>query len=124
MRLWTRGYRCLCSSDEFSREAAAIIIKKAPLLGREMKEIIFLLTQICHIDMINHYYKGRKIDPLLVVHRFTFASESDEDKFFACYSVIDFRNKTKNKNRRFLCWSLALQEYNLDIRHVKAVDNV
>ena len=30
----------------------------------------------------------------------------------------------KNKNQRLVRWSLTLQEYNLDIRHIKDKDNV
>ena len=30
----------------------------------------------------------------------------------------------KNKNQRFVRWSLILQEYNLDIKHIKGKDNV
>ncbi|MCU7801257.1 MAG: reverse transcriptase, partial [gamma proteobacterium symbiont of Lucinoma myriamae] len=49
-----------------------------------------------------------------------------------CFSVIvytdhnplTFINKMKNKNQRLLRWSLALQEYNLDIRHIRGRDNV
>ena len=30
----------------------------------------------------------------------------------------------KNKNQMLLRWSLLLQEYNLDIRHIKGKDNI
>ena len=30
----------------------------------------------------------------------------------------------KNRNQRLVRWSLALQEYNLDIEHIKGRDNV
>ena len=36
---------------------------------------------------------------------------------------IVFLHKMKNKNRRLLNWSLMLQEYNLQIEHVKWKDN-
>ena len=35
-----------------------------------------------------------------------------------------FLNKMKHKNRRLLQWSLLLQEYNLDVRHVRGKDNI
>ena len=39
-------------------------------------------------------------------------------------SSVTFINKIKNKNQRLLKWILLLQEYNLDIRHVKGKDNI
>jgi hypothetical protein len=36
----------------------------------------------------------------------------------------NFLNKMKNKNQRLLRWAIALQKYNLLIRHVKDKDNV
>ena len=44
------------------------------------------------------------------------------------YSVIItlyvFDKKVENKNQRLLRWSLLLQEFNLDIRHIKGKDNM
>ena len=37
---------------------------------------------------------------------------------------LKFLDKFKNKNQRLTRWSLLLQEYNLDVRHVKGVHNV
>ena len=38
--------------------------------------------------------------------------------------VFSFLQKLKNKNQRLLRWSLLLQEFNLDIRHLKGRDNI
>ena len=40
------------------------------------------------------------------------------------HNPLVFISKMKNHNQRLLRWSLALQEYNLEIRHVKGRDNV
>ena len=40
------------------------------------------------------------------------------------HNPLIFLHKMKNKNRRLLNWSLQLQEYNLDIKHVKGKDNI
>lgn len=40
------------------------------------------------------------------------------------HNPLTFLNRMKNKNRRLLNWSLLLQEYNLDIQHIKGKDNV
>ena len=40
------------------------------------------------------------------------------------HNPLTFINKMKNKNQRILRWSLTLQGYNLDIRHIKGKDNV
>ena len=40
------------------------------------------------------------------------------------HNPLAFLHRMKSKNRRLLYWSLILQEYNLDIRHVRGIDNV
>ena len=40
------------------------------------------------------------------------------------HNPLVFLNRLKNKNQRLLCWSLTLQDYNLDIRHIPGRDNV
>ena len=43
---------------------------------------------------------------------------------FTDHNPLVFINRMKNQNRRILRWSLILQEYDLDIRHVSGRDNV
>ena len=40
------------------------------------------------------------------------------------HNPLVFINKMKNQNQRLLRWSLTLQEYDVEIRHVKGRDNV
>ena len=40
------------------------------------------------------------------------------------HNPLVFLSKMKTKNRRLLSWSLMLQEYNLEIRHIRGKDNV
>ena len=40
------------------------------------------------------------------------------------HSHLQFLDRFKFKNVRLTRWSLLLQEYNLEIKHVKGVDNV
>jgi hypothetical protein len=40
------------------------------------------------------------------------------------HNPLTFINKMKNKNQRLLRWNLLLQEYTLDIRHIRGKDNV
>ena len=63
---------------------------------------------------------------VLSLHHFdVYASSS-------CYPIVvytdhnplTFLHRMKSKNRRLLNWSLILQEYNLDIRHIRGIDNV
>ena len=44
--------------------------------------------------------------------------------FFIDHNPLSFLHKLKNKNQRLLRWSLMLQEYNLDVRHIKGRDNL
>ena len=41
---------------------------------------------------------------------------------FSDHNPLSFLHKLKNKNQRLLRWSLLLQEFNLDIRHIKGKD--
>ncbi|MCG8117700.1 MAG: RNase H-like domain-containing protein [Candidatus Thiodiazotropha endolucinida] len=43
---------------------------------------------------------------------------------FSDHNPLTFIHKMKNKNQRLLRWSLMLQEYNLDIRHIRGRDNI
>ena len=43
---------------------------------------------------------------------------------FSDHNPLSFPHKLKNKNQRLLRWSLLLQEFNLDIRHIKGKDNI
>ncbi len=40
------------------------------------------------------------------------------------HNPLTFIEHMKNKKQRLLRWSLFLQEYNLDIRHIKGKDNL
>ena len=43
---------------------------------------------------------------------------------FSDHNPLSFLHKLKNKNQRLLRWSLLLQEFNIDIRHIKGKDNI
>ena len=51
-------------------------------------------------------------------------SSSSSIRVFSDHNPLIFIHKMKNKNQRLLRWSLLLQEYNLDIRHIKGKDNI
>ena len=51
-------------------------------------------------------------------------SSSSPIRVFSDHNPLIFIHKMKNKNQRLLRWSLLLQEYNLDIRHIKGKDNI
>ena len=40
------------------------------------------------------------------------------------YTPLTFLHHFKNNNQRLLRWSILLQQYNLDIRHIKGHENV
>ena len=43
---------------------------------------------------------------------------------FTDHNPLTFIHKMKNKNQRLMRWCLSLQEFNLEIRHIKGKDNV
>ena len=51
-------------------------------------------------------------------------SSSSPTVVFSDHNPLIFIHKMKNKYQRVLRWSLLLQEYNLDIRHIKEKDNI
>ena len=51
------------------------------------------------------------------------SSSSSPTVNFSDLNLLTFIHKMTNKNRRLLRWSLLLQEYYLDIRHIKGRDN-
>ena len=67
------------------------------------KETLALILALEHFDV---YVSGTKIT------------------VFTDHNPLTFLSKMKNKNQRLTRWSLLLQEYNLDIRHVSGKDNI
>jgi len=52
------------------------------------------------------------------------AVTSDPVTVYTDHNPLTFINRLKTKNQRLLRWSLILQEYNLEIVHIKGIDNV
>lgn len=52
------------------------------------------------------------------------SSSSSAIVVYSDHNPLVFLHKLKDKNQRLLRWSLMLQEYSLDIRHIKGKDNV
>ena len=69
------------------------------------KECLALLLALQHYDV----YLNPTLHPVLVL---------------TDHNPLTFINKMKNKNQRLVRWSLILQGYNLDIKHIKGKDNV
>ena len=69
------------------------------------KECLALILAIQHFDI----YISSSSNPTIV---------------YTDHSPLVFLHKMKDKNRRLLNWSLMLQEYSLQIEHVKGKDNI
>ena len=69
------------------------------------KECVALILAIQHFEV----YLTSSTSPIVV---------------FSDHNPLSFLHKLKNKNQRLLRWSLLLQEFNLDIRHIKGKDNI
>ena len=69
------------------------------------RETLALLLPLCHFDV----YLG---------------STTFQVTAFTDHNPLTFIHKMKNKNQRLVRWSLALQEYNLEIKHISGKDNV
>ena len=75
------------------------------------KSIVFLCISIALILALEHFevYLGTTVHPVLV---------------YTDHNPLTFIHRMKNKNQRLVRWSLTLQEYYLEIRHIKGKDNV
>ena len=62
------------------------------------KETLVLLLALKHFNV----YLNTTVVPVLV---------------YTNYNLIVFINKMKDKNQCLLCWSLTLQQYNIQISH-------
>ncbi|KAL0153953.1 hypothetical protein M9458_050710 [Cirrhinus mrigala] len=69
------------------------------------KEALALLLSLKHFDV----YLGNSISPVVV---------------YTDHNPLVFLSRMSGANQRLLRWSLTLQEYSLDIRHKKGVENV
>ena len=69
------------------------------------KECLSLILSLQHFEV----YLASSITPVII---------------FSDQNPLTFIHKMKNKNQRFLRWSLMLQKHNLDIRHIKGKDNL
>ena len=69
------------------------------------KEALALVLALQHFEV----YVGSSSEPVVV---------------YTDHNPLTFINRMKNKNQRLLRWSLFLQEFNLDIRHIKGKDNI
>ena len=69
------------------------------------KETLALISAINHFEI----YVTSNPGPLVV---------------YTDHNPLKFINRFQNKNQRLTRWSLFLQEYDLDIRHIKGKDNV
>jgi hypothetical protein len=69
------------------------------------KECLALVLAIQHFEV----YLSSSTSPIVV---------------FTDHNPLSFLNKMRSKNQRLLRWSLMLQEYHLDIRHIRGKDNI
>ena len=63
---------------------------------------------------------------ILALHHFeVYITSSHQTVVVYCdHNPLVFIHKMSNKNQRLLRWSLILQKYDLDIRHIKGKDNI
>ena len=69
------------------------------------KECLSLILALQHFEV----YVTASCSPIIV---------------YSDHNPLVFLHKLKSKNQRLLRWSLMLQEYNLEIRHIKGKDNL
>ncbi|XP_072182212.1 uncharacterized protein [Diadema setosum] len=69
------------------------------------KETLALILSLSHFDV----YVGSTTQPIVV---------------WTDHNPLTFVNRMRNKNQRLMRWSLILQEYNLDIKHIRGKENI
>ena len=101
------GAVLLQSDDEDIEHPVCYLSKKFYVhqMSTIEKECLALILAIQHFDI----YISSSSKPTIV---------------YTDHNPLVFFHKMKNKNRRLLNWSLMLQEYSLQIEHVKGKDNI
>ena len=69
------------------------------------KEALALILALKHFEV----YAGSSNEPTLV---------------YTDHNPLVFLNQMRNTNRRLMRWSLFLQHFNVEVRHVRGKDNV
>ena len=77
-------------------------------------------------EKLLHYRKKKCLALILSIQHFEvyISSSSSLVTVYTDHNPLTFLRKMKNKNQRLLRWTLLLQEYNLDVRHIKGRENV
>ena len=70
------------------------------------KECLALMLAKAHFEV---FISGSAVHPIIV---------------FSHHNPLTFIDKVRCKNQRLLCWSLMLQEFNIEIRHIHGKDNI
>ena len=100
----------LCQDDEFGIEHPVAYFSKKFVAAQLNyatieKECLGLILALEHFDV----YASMTLFPVVV---------------FTDHNPLVFINRMKNRNRRLMKWSLLLQNYQLQIHHIKGRDNV
>ena len=61
---------------------------------------------------------------LALEHFDVYLGRHSKIKIYTDHNPLTFLKTMKNKNQRLVRWSLALQEYNLEIQHIPGSENV
>ena len=89
-----------------------------------------ITEQRVHIHMMKPFFERKllsDVSPVLLSASSKVNSSHIEEKKDDClpdHNSLNFVNNMKLQNQRVLRWSLSLQEYNLNIRHIKGKDNL
>ena len=67
------------------------------------KECLALILALAHFEV---YISSSAVHPIIV---------------FSDHNPLTFIDKVRCKNQRLLHWSLMLQEFNIEIRHIRAI---
>ena len=70
------------------------------------KECLALILALTHFEV---YISSSAVHPIIV---------------FSDHNPLTFIDKVRCKNQRLLRWSLMLQEFNIEIRHIRGKDNI
>ena len=70
------------------------------------KDCLALMLALAHFEV---YISSSAVHPIIV---------------FSDHNPLTFIDKVRCKNQRILHWSLMLQEFNIEIRHIHGKDNI
>ena len=110
-----------------SDEAAGAVLLQKGVEGDDVEHPVAYFSRKFDKHQKNYFTVEKELLALVLAlqHFEVYVSSGEEPLLvYTDHNPLVFLHKMKTKNRRLLAWSLFLQEYTLEIKHIRGKDNV